>query len=91
VRTTVDIEDALLERAKRLALKEQRTLGAVVSQAIAAYLSSRRVADRDPPFELLVRGKAGARFPSAEELQLAEEEDERTSLAIPKSKARAAP
>lgn len=91
MRTTVDIEDALLERAKRLALKEQRTLGAVLGQALAAYLSSRKVADKDPPFELLVRGKTGARFPSAEEVQLAEEDDERKSLAIPELKHRAAP
>jgi hypothetical protein len=91
MRTTVDIDDALLERAKRLALKEQRSLGAVLGQALAAYLSSRKVADRDPPFELLVRGKAGARAPSAEEVQLAEGDGERKSLAIPKLKRRAAP
>ena len=63
MRTTVDIDDALLERAKRLALKEKQTLGAVVGQALAAYLGSRKAADKDPPFQLLVRGKAGARFP----------------------------
>jgi len=91
MRTTVDIEDALLERAKRLALKEQRTLSAVLGQALAAYLSSRKFVDKDPPFELLVRGKAGAGFPSADEVQLAEEDDERKSLGIPKLKHRAAP
>jgi len=62
MRTTVDIDDGLLERAKRLALKEKQTLGAVVGQALAAYLGSRKAADKDPPFQLLVRGKAGARF-----------------------------
>jgi hypothetical protein len=82
MRITVDIDDALLERTKRLALKEQRTLGAVLSQALAAYLSSRNTADKDPPFELLVRGKAGARFPSAEQVLLAEEDDQRKSLAM---------
>jgi predicted transcriptional regulator len=91
MRTTVEIEEALLERAKRLALKEQRTLSAVLSQALVAYLSSRKAADKDAPFELFVRGKAGARFPSREELQFAEEDDERRSLAIPTLKRRAAP
>jgi hypothetical protein len=91
VRTTVDIDEALLERAKRLALKEKQTLAAVVGQALAAYLSNRRAAAADPPFELLVRGKGGARFPSAEEVLLAEEEDDRKSLAIARVKRRATP
>ena len=91
MRTTVDIDDGLLERAKRLALKEKRTLAAVVGQALAAYLSSRRAAAVDPPFELLVRGKVGARFPTAEEVLLAEEDDDRKALAIPHVKRRAAP
>ena len=91
MRTTVDIDDGLLERAKRLALKEKQTLGAVVGQALAAYLSSRRAAAVDPPFELLVRGKVGARFPTAEEVLLADEDDDRKALAIPRVKRRAAP
>ncbi len=91
MRTTLDIDDGLLERAKRLALKEKRTLAAVVCQALAAYLSSRRAAATDPPFELLVRGKLGARFPTAEEVLLAEEDDDRKALAIPRVKRRAAP
>ena len=84
MRTTVDIDDGLLERAKRLALKENRTLGAVLGQALAAYLGSRRAADKDPPFQLLVRGKAGARFPSAEEISRVEEDEDREALAIAK-------
>jgi predicted transcriptional regulator len=91
MRTTVDIDDGLLERAKRLALKEKQTLGAVVSQALAAYLSSRKAADKDPPFQLLVRGKAGARFPTAEEIAQVEEDEDREALAIPKLKRRATP
>ena len=91
MRTTVDIDDALLERAKRLALKEKQTLGAVVGQALAAYLSSRRAVAVDPPFELLVAGKVGARFPTVEEILLAEEDDDRKALAIPRVKRRAAP
>jgi len=91
MRTTVDIDDGLLERAKRLALKEKLTLGAVLGEALAAYLGSRRAAEKDPPFQLLVRGKTGARFPTSEEIQLAEEDEQRESLAIPKLKRRATP
>jgi hypothetical protein len=39
MRTAVDIDDGLLEHAKRLALKEKRTLAAVVGQALAAASS----------------------------------------------------
>ena len=91
MRTTVDIDDGLLERAKRLAHKEKQTLGAVVSEALAAYLGSRKAADKDPPFQLLVRGKAGARFPTAEEFTQVEEDEDQGPWAIPKLKRRATP
>ena len=91
MRTTVDIDDALLERAKRLALKEKQTLGAVVGQALAAYLGSRRQAGKDPPFELIVAGSARERFPTLAEIAAVEEEDEAQSLAIPARKRDAAP
>ena len=91
MRTTVDIDEGLLERAKRLALKENRTLGAVVGQALAAYLDSRKAVEKDPPFQLLVRGKAGGRFPTADEILLVEDNEDREALAIPKLKRRATP
>ena len=91
MRTTVDIEDGLLERAKRLALKEKQTLGAVVGQALSAYLGSRKAADKDAPFELLVRGKAGDRFPTVQEFLRAEDDEDREALAIPTLKRRATP
>lgn len=83
MRTTVDIDDALLERAKRLALKERQTLGAVVGQALAAYLGARRQAEKDPPFELVVAGTARGRFPTPSEIAAVEEDDEVRVLAIP--------
>lgn len=82
MRTTVDIDDALLERAKRLALKERQTLGAVVGQALAAYLGSRRQAEKDPPFQLIVAGSAQGRFPSPAEIATVEEEDEIRALGL---------
>ncbi|MDF3071042.1 MAG: hypothetical protein K0R38_6643 [Polyangiaceae bacterium] len=91
MRTTVDIDDALLERAKRLALKEKQTLGAVVGQALAAYLGTRRQAGKDPPFDLIVAGNARGRFPTPAEMTAAEEEDELGALAIRSRKRDAAP
>jgi hypothetical protein len=84
MRTTVDLDPGLLETAKRLASKEQRTLSAVLGDALAAYLGSRRQSSKDPPFELLVRGKVNGRFPSAMEISALEEEEDRTALAIPR-------
>jgi predicted transcriptional regulator len=86
MRTTVDIDEALLERAKRLALKEKQTLGAVVGQALAAYLSTRRPAEKDPPFELIVAGSARGRFPTPTEIAAVEEEDDVRALALPSRK-----
>jgi predicted transcriptional regulator len=91
MRTTIDIEDALLERAKRLALKEKQTLGGVVGAALAAYLASRKSAGKDPPFQLLARGRAGGRFPTHAEMLAVEEEEEGKALKIPRGRRRAAP
>lgn len=91
MRTTVDIDEALLERAKRLALKEKQTLGAVVGQALAAYLGTRRQAEKDSPFELIVAGSARGRFPTPAEIAAVEEEDEVRALVIPPRKRDAAP
>lgn len=91
MRTTVDIDDAVLERAKKLALKERQTLGAVVGQALAAYLAGRRLSGQDPPFKLLVRGTPGRRFPTTAEIAAVEEDETTTALGIPTVKRHAAP
>jgi Bacterial antitoxin of type II TA system, VapB len=91
MRTTVDIDDLLLERAKRLALKEKQTLGAVVGEALAAYLASRRLTGKAPPFELLVRGSARGKFPAAADMLEIEEEEDVRALGIPEAKRRATP
>lgn len=75
VRTTVDIDERVLERAKKLAASTGRTLGEVVSAALAAYAAGRTSRDREP-FELLVRGRADARFPTTSEIEEALLEDE---------------
>jgi hypothetical protein len=91
VRTTVDIEPGLLARVKKLGQKQGQTLSALVSEALAAYLNTRRDSPREQPFELLVRGKAGDKFPSAAELAAAQDEDDRASLQLPGVKPDATP
>jgi hypothetical protein len=76
MRTTVDIEQRLLERAKTLALRDHKTLSAVIDAALAAYLGQRRTAAKDEPFEVLVRGSSKARFPSPAEISAVEEDDD---------------
>jgi predicted transcriptional regulator len=76
MRTTVDIDERLLKKARQIAAENQRTLGAVLSDALAGYLATRETAAEQPPFELLVRGRAGGRFPTPAEFEeLADEED----------------
>jgi hypothetical protein len=83
MRTTVDLDPTVLERAKRLAQSEDRTLGSVLSDALAAYLAKRRQSAKDPPFDLIVRGTPGARFPTLAEIVKVEDEEETTALRIP--------
>lgn len=89
MRTTVDLDPGLLETAKRLALKERRTLSALLGDALVAYLGSRRQTAKDPPFELLVRGEPRGRFPTASEVAAIEEEEDIAALVIPGRRSRA--
>lgn len=91
MRTTVDLDEAVLDRAKHLALREGRTLSSVVGEALAAYLGARKPAPKAAAFELLVRGNSRARFPSSAEIADAEEVEELAALQIAKVKRRAPP
>ena len=86
MRTTIDLDAVLLERAKRLALKDGRTLSAIVNGALASYLGGRKDAAKEPPFELVVCGTPGGHFPSSSELADAEDADELDALRITKAK-----
>jgi predicted transcriptional regulator len=91
MRTTVDLDEAMLDRAKHLALREGRTLSSVVSDALIAYLGARRHAQKAPPFELLTRGSARAHFPSPAEIAATEEAEELAALKLSAAGHRAPP
>jgi hypothetical protein len=91
VRTTIDLPPALLRAAKRLAVERQTTLSAVVSEALGAYVGATRRGAPDKPFELIVRGQAGGRFPTAAEIAAASDEEDVAALRIPGTPRRAAP
>jgi hypothetical protein len=83
MRTTVDVDPAVLQRAKRLAGSEKRTLGSVVNDALVAYLGKRKPSSKDPPFELIVRGTPEGRFPTPTDLSEIEDEEDMARLGIP--------
>ena len=78
----MDLDPTVLERAKRLAQSEARTLGSVLNDALAAYLAKRRASAKDPPFELIVRGNPGARFPGPAKIAAVEDEEDMAGLKI---------
>ncbi|MDX2024219.1 MAG: hypothetical protein SF187_28515 [Deltaproteobacteria bacterium] len=86
MRTTVDIDPVALERAKALAQKQNRTLGSVISEALTAYATRVPAVQAEPPFELIVRGRPGARFPTGAQISQAEEDEDVESLRIPGSR-----
>lgn len=53
MRTTITIDDGVLELAKKRARAQGTTLGKVVEEALRAVLFQHRGAPRPPPFELV--------------------------------------
>ena len=91
MRTTVDLPPALLAGAKRLAAERRTTLSAVIVEALAAELKGRQRRKPRKPFELIVRGRSGARFPTPAEVVAASDADDAAALRIPRLGRRAAP
>jgi len=81
MRTTVEIEDRTLERAKKLASASGRTLGELVTEALAAYLPARS-SRADSTFQLVVRGRPGGRFPTPDDIARAGDDEELASLGL---------
>jgi hypothetical protein len=59
VRTTINISDALLERAKRAAARENRTLGELIELALQDRLRQEPTRAKAPAFRLVTFGKGG--------------------------------
>jgi hypothetical protein len=55
MRTTLDIDDLILNEVKVLHEKEGRSMGAVVSELLAEALARRRSAPARPPFPWIAR------------------------------------
>lgn len=76
MRTTIDLDKPLLERAKRRAARQGRTLSQLVRDAVGIYLSGSAGGD-DEPFELLTCGDPGGWAPAPAEIAAALEEEDR--------------
>lgn len=90
MRTTIDLPEPVLARAKRLAAERETTLSAVVTEALSLHLQSKR-RPLDQPFKLVVCGKPGDPFPTAADIDAIEGEDEQRALRIPGIDPSAAP
>ena len=78
MRTTVIIDDALLQRAKEAAAKSGSTLSDVINRALAESLAARETAK--PLFEMITYGGSGrAEHEPADFAAALEEEDARVS------------
>lgn len=91
MRTTIDLPPRVLTAAKRIAAERQTTLSALVNDALAVYLGAARRRSPEKPFELIVRGRAGARFPTPAEIEAVADEEDRAALRIPGISRHAAP
>jgi Bacterial antitoxin of type II TA system, VapB len=67
MRTTVDLDEILLRRAKERAAASSQSLSDVVQDALRAYLTQRG-RRMDPPFELITAGTPDAPFPTPSEV-----------------------
>jgi len=75
MRTTIDLDRPLLERAKRRAAKQGQTLSQLVRDAVGSYLSGDRTPD-DDAFELITCGEPGGWAPTPADMAAALEEDD---------------
>ena len=91
MRTTVDLAPPLLTKVKRLVAERGSTLSEVVSEALGAYLGATQRRVPDAPFNLIVRGRPGARFPSPDEIATLEDEEDVVALRVQRTPRRAAP
>jgi predicted transcriptional regulator len=59
MRTTIDLPDDLLAKAKRLAAESKRPLRAVIEDALREALGRRRTSRRSAPVKLTTFGTSG--------------------------------
>jgi hypothetical protein len=76
MRTTIDLDEELLARAKEKAARQKTTLSGLVTEAVQAYLLVPTDAPDARRFVLVTAGRPGGTYPSPEAVAaLLDEED----------------
>lgn len=70
MRTTLNVDDAVLEQLKQLQVKENKSLGQLASELLAQALAQRSLAEEPPPFQWTARPMR-ARVDVADKQQIA--------------------
>jgi hypothetical protein len=75
MRTTIDLDQALLRQARKRALESHRTLSQVMEEAMRRFLREPAKTTRQP-FRLITGGQPGAVAPTWDEIKrLSDDED----------------
>lgn len=75
MRTTIDFQSAILERARRRAAKRGVTLSELVCEAVSAYLAESGRHEAEDPLDLITCGEPGGYAPSPAEMSEAHLDD----------------
>lgn len=75
MRTTIDFDPPLLERAKRRAAKRGQTLSHLVRDAVSTYLAETSAMSEEP-FEIVTCGEVGGYCPTPREMAAADDVDD---------------
>ena len=67
MRTTIDVDGAILHQAKQQAHARQTTLSRLLQEALVAFLQTSRV-QKQAAFELITAGKKGDPCPSPRQI-----------------------
>lgn len=70
MRTTLNVDDVVLEQLRRLQAKENKSLGQLASELLAQALAQRELGEATPEFEWTARPMR-ARFDVADKAQIA--------------------
>jgi Bacterial antitoxin of type II TA system, VapB len=90
MRTTIDLEQPLLRRARQRAAASGTTLSRLVQEALRSYLQA-QARKPTPNFELITCGTVGGRCPTPIEIQNALHDDDAAALRMPGVRDRADP
>ncbi len=83
MRTTLDIDDKIMRQIKRKALDEQKSIKAIINEALATDLGSKRAPSTPKPYRCPSRSLGGPRVNLEKALSLADElEDEAVSAKL---------